>query len=364
MHAIRIDQTGGPEVLRLEEMALPEPGEGQARVRLVYSGVNFIDVYQRTGLYPVERPFTPGNEGSGVVDVVGPGVRWVAPGDRVAYANERGSYAEYAVVPEWKLAHVPDEIGLDTAAAVMLQGMTAHYLVTDTFPLETGHTALVHAAAGGVGLLLVQLAVLRGARVIGTVSTAEKAELAREAGAAEVVIYTEESFYERARASTSGRGVDVAYDSVGRDTWEDSLQSLRPRGMLVLYGNASGPVPPVDPLLLSRSGSLFLTRPTLAHYVTTREELLRRSGYLMRTIVRGELKVRIDRVLPLESAAEAHRLLESRQTAGKLLLSVGNASPAEAGSRAVNREKLPRRRPRRRRVPQRSPEPTESPATR
>lgn len=320
MRAIRVTRTGGPEVLRLEEVPPPEPGPGQARVRVAYAGVNFIDVYHRTGLYPLPLPFTPGREGAGVVDAVGEGVDEVRPGDRVAWAMEGGAYAEYAVVPAWKLVAVPEGVNLRTAAAVMLQGMTAHYLTHSTYPLREGQAALVHAAAGGVGLLLVQIAKRRGARVIGTVSTEEKAALARGAGADEVVLYTRESFREVVRRVTGGRGVDVVYDSVGKTTFDEGLDSLRRRGYMVLFGQSSGPVPPFDPAVLHRKGSLFLTRPSLADYTADREELLWRAGDLFQWITDGELAVRIDRVLPLEDAAEAHRLLEARKTAGKLLL--------------------------------------------
>ncbi len=320
MRAIRVGRTGGPEVLEVDDVAAADPGPAQARVRLGFAGVNFIDTYQRTGLYPVKPPFTPGSEGAGVVDAVGPDVVEVVPGDRVAYAGELGAYAEQPIVPAWKLVVVPEGVTLEVAAAVMLQGMTAHYLTHDTFRLEPGHTALVHAAAGGVGLLLVQMARLRGARVIGTVSTEEKAVLARAAGASDVILYTKENFRDRVVALTDGRGVDVVYDSVGRSTFEDSLRSLRPRGMLVLFGNSSGPVPAFDPLWLSQRGSLFVTRPTLAHHTADRAELLRRANEIMGWLEAGRLNVRIDRVLALEEAAEAHRLLEGRRTAGKLLL--------------------------------------------
>jgi NADPH2:quinone reductase len=320
MKAIRVEQTGGPEVMTLANVEAPEPGPGEVRVRLHFSGVNFVDVYQRRGLYPVEAPFTPGNEGAGEVDVVGAAVTEFAAGDRVAYASQRGSYAEYAIVPEAKLAPVPDSVTLEAAAAVMLQGMTAHYLAHDTAPLGPEKVALVHAAAGGVGLLLVQIARLLGARVIGTASTEEKAALARRAGAEEVVLYTRDSFLERTRALTGGVGVDVVYDSVGRTTFEDSLRSLRPRGMMVSFGQSSGPVPPFEPLLLSQRGSLFLTRPNLAYYIADRAELLRRANDVLGWIGEGRLDVRIHRILDLAEAAEAHRLLEGRTTAGKLLL--------------------------------------------
>ncbi|MSR35707.1 MAG: quinone oxidoreductase [Gemmatimonadetes bacterium] len=320
MRAIRVHRTGGPEELTVEQVAVPEPGPGQARVRVAFAGVNFIDVYHRTGLYPMQLPLTPGSEAAGVVAAVGEGVSEVSVGDRVAYAMHPGSYAEHAVVDAWKLVPVPSGVELDVAAAVMLQGLTAHYLTHSTFPLRSGHVALVHAAAGGVGLLLCQVAKRLGARVLGTVSTEAKAALARAAGAEEVVLYTTESFKEAARRLTGGKGVDVVYDSVGRTTFEGSLDSLRPRGMLALFGQSSGPVPPFDPAILNRKGSLFLTRPGLAHYTADRAELLGRARDLFAWMAAGELSVRIDRVLPLERAAEAHRLLESRATAGKVLL--------------------------------------------
>lgn len=322
MRAIQVTQPGGADELRLADVPVPEPGPGQARVRLAYSGVNFIDIYHRTGLYPLPLPFTPGGEGAGIVDAVGEGVDVVRPGDRVAYAGPTGSYAEFAIVPAWMLVPVPDDLDLGLAAAVMLQGMTAHYLSHSTYPLQEGDVALVHAAAGGVGLLLVQLAKRRGARVIGTVSTEEKERLAREAGADEIVRYTEVDFREAVGALTDGRGVDVVYDSVGQATFEGGLDALRPRGYMVLFGQSSGSVPPFDPAVLNRKGSLFLTRPKLGDYTADREELVWRAGDLFRLLEAGELSVRIDRILPLERAAEAHRLLEGRQTAGKLLLAI------------------------------------------
>jgi NADPH2:quinone reductase len=320
MRAIRVHRAGGPEELKLEEVAPPEPGHGQARVRLEYAGVNFIDVYHRTGLYPTPMPLTPGSEAAGVVDATGSGVNDVRVGDRVAYAMHMGSYAEQAVVDAWKLVPVPAAVGLDQAAAVMVQGLTAHYLTHSTFPLRPGHAALVHAAAGGVGLLLCQIAKRCGARVIGTVSTEEKAQLARAAGADEIVLYTKESFKDAARRFTEGSGVDVVYDSVGQTTFADSVDSLRRRGMLVLFGQSSGPVPPFDPLLLNRKGSLFLTRPGLAHYTADRGELLARARDVFGWMEKGELSVHIDQVIPLEHAGDAHRLLEGRATAGKLLI--------------------------------------------
>lgn len=320
MHAIVVEQTGGPEVLTYRQTDTPEPGPGEARVRIEAAGVNFIDVYHRTGLYPRTLPFTPGSEAAGVVDAVGPDVTEVAVGDRVAYAMQPGAYAEYAVVPAERLVKIPAGVTAEQAAAVMLQGMTAHYLVTGSYRVREGDTVLVHAAAGGTGLLLVQLARRAGARVIGTVSTAEKEQLAREAGADEVIRYTEHDFEAETRRLTDGRGVQAVYDSVGRTTFLRSLRSLAPRGTLVLFGQSSGPVEPFDPQLLARHGSLFLTRPSLAHYTATREELLWRAGEVLDAVAAGTLRLRIDRALPLSAAAEAHRALEGRQTTGKLLL--------------------------------------------
>ena len=320
MRAVRVHQVGGPEALRIESVPVLDPGPGQARVRIAFAGVNFLDVYHRSGAYPLPLPLTPGSEGAGVVESVGEGVAEPKVGDRVAWAMQPGSYAERIVLDVGKLVPVPAAVGLDVAAAVMLQGMTAHYLTHSTFPLQKGNVALVHAAAGGVGLLLTQIAKKRGASVIGTVSTGEKAALSRAAGADEVVLYTKESFKDAARRANGGKGVDVAYDSVGRTTFDDSLDSLRPRGMMVLFGQSSGPVPSVDSGALSRKGSLFFTRPTLAHHIADRKELLWRAGDLFAWIAEGSLSVRVDRILPLTQADEAHRLLESRATAGKVLL--------------------------------------------
>ncbi|RME42048.1 MAG: quinone oxidoreductase [Chloroflexi bacterium] len=320
MKAIRIHEYGGPEVLRYEDIPMPEPGAGEARVKLEAAGLNFIDVYHRMGRYPVEPPITPGVEGAGVVDAVGPGVSDLKPGDRVVYAMQMGSYAEYAVVPAWKLVPIPDNIDTQQAAAVMLQGMTAHYLTHSTYPLHPGDTALVHAAAGGVGLLLVQIAKRRGARVIGTVSTEEKARLAREAGADEIILYTQVDFEEETKRLTDGKGVDVVYDSVGKTTFDKGLNCLRPRGYMVLYGQSSGPVPPLDPQVLNAKGSLFLTRPSLGHYAADRAEIMQRAGDLFQWMSAGELKVRIDQTFPLAEAGEAHRYLEGRKTKGKVLL--------------------------------------------
>jgi NADPH2:quinone reductase len=320
MRAIRVHTFGGAEALQYEEVPLPTPGPGEARVKIEAAGVNFIDIYHRTGQYKGQLPLTPGVEAAGVVDAVGPEVTEVQEGDRVAYAMQPGAYAEYAVVPAWKLVPLPDTIDTRQAAAVMLQGMTAHYLTHNTYPLRSGETALVHAAAGGVGLLLVQLAKRRGARVIGTVSTEEKAQLARQAGADEVIRYTEQDFVAETRRLTGGAGVHVVYDSVGKTTFDASLDCLRPRGYMVLFGQSSGAVAPLDPQVLNAKGSLFLTRPSLAHYIADRQELLWRAGDLFAWIAAGELNVRIDQIFPLAEAAAAHRSMEGRKTKGKVLL--------------------------------------------
>lgn len=320
MKAIRVHRYGGPEAMTVEEVPLPKPAEGHALVRLQAVGVNFIDIYQRMGLYPVPLPFTPGNEGAGIVEDIGPGVAEVARGDKVAYAGALGSYAEYAIVPAWRLVPLPDGIGPETAAALMLQGMTAHYLSHDTYPLGPGEACLVHAAAGGVGLLLVQMAKRRGARVIGTVSTREKADLARAAGADEVILYTEQDFETEVKRITGGTGVQVVYDSVGHTTFEKSLNCLASRGYMVLFGQSSGPVPPFDPQGLSARGGLFLTRPSLAHYTRDRQELLSRAGEVLGWAAGGLLDVRIGGTFPLLKAGEAHRKLAGRQTTGKILL--------------------------------------------
>jgi NADPH2:quinone reductase len=320
MKAIRVHEYGGPEVLRYEEAPFPELGSGEARVKIEAAGVNFIDVYHRTGRYPGQLPITPGMEGAGVVDALGPDVAELKPGDRVAYAMHQGSYAEYAVVPAWRLVPIPDSIDTHLAAAVMLQGMTAHYLTYTIYPLQPGDTALVHAAAGGVGLLLVQMAKRRGARVIGTVSTEEKAHLARESGADEIILYTQTDFEAETKRLTNNEGVNVVYDSVGKTTFDKGLDCLKPRGYMVLYGASSGPAPALDPQSLVGKGSLFLTRPTLAHYIADRKELLQRSGDLFEWMAAGQLHVRVDQAYPLADAAEAHRYLEDRKTRGKLLL--------------------------------------------
>jgi len=320
MKAIRVHEFGGTDAMALEEIPSPKPLEGHALVRLKAVGVNFIDIYQRMGLYPVPLPFTPGNEAAGTVEEIGPGVTEVAPGDPVTYSGAIGSYAEYAVVPSWRLVHIPQGLDLKTATAAMLQGMTAHYLSHDTYPLKPKDTCLVHAAAGGVGLLLVQMAKQRGARVIGTVSTAEKARLAREAGADEVILYTEKDFESEVKRLTGGAGIQVVYDSVGQATFDKSLNCLAPRGYLVLYGQASGPVPPFDPQVLNARGSLFLTRPTLGHYTRNREELLSRADEVLGWAAKGKLHVRIGATFPLAEAGEAHRKLAGRETTGKILL--------------------------------------------
>ena len=320
MKAIRVEAYGGPENLIYAETDKPAPKAGEALVKIEAIGVNFIDVYHRTGLYPLPLPFTPGTEAAGTVEAVGSDVNDLEAGDRVAYAMVVGSYAEYAAVPAAKLVKLPDHLDAQRAAAAMLQGMTAHYLVTSTYPLKSVDTALVHAAAGGVGLLLVQMAKRIGARAFGTVSTKEKAQLAREAGADEVIMYTERDFQEEVKRLTEGKGVEVVYDSVGKTTFMKSLDSLSPRGMLALFGQSSGPVPPFDPALLAQKGSLFLTRPSLAQYTLTREELMWRAGDVLKWVSSGELKLRIGKTFPLSEAAEAHRQLEGRKTTGKVLL--------------------------------------------
>jgi NADPH:quinone reductase len=321
MKAIRVNEHGGPEVLSYEDVPVPEPGPGEARVRLAAAGVNFIDVYQRTGLYPKELPFTLGLEGAGEVDAVGEGVEELSAGDYVAFASVPGAYAEYVVAPVDKL--VPFNVTLveaRLAAAVMLQGMTAHYLTHSTFPLQEGQTALAHAAAGGVGLLLVQMAKMRGATVIGTAGSAEKGRLAKGAGADEVIVYTEQDFVEETKRITGGEGVHVAYDSVGKSTFDGSLDCLRPRGYMVLFGASSGPVPPFDLQILNQKGGLFVTRPALAHYTATREELLWRAESILSWVGNNSLDVRIGGTYSLSDAEGAHRALEGRKTTGKLIL--------------------------------------------
>lgn len=320
MKAVRIHQLGDPDVLNYEEIPMPEPGPGAARIEQQAVGVNFVDTYHRRGLYEQSLPFTPGVEGGGIVVEIGEGVADVSLGDRVAYAMQLGSYAEYAIVPAWRLVKIPDGIDIATATAVVLQGMTAHFLVRSTYRVREGETVLVHAAAGGVGLLLVQMAKLSGARVIGTVSTAEKAEVALELGADHIIRYSETDFVDATLALTGGDGVSVVYDGVGQATFLQGLNCLRPRGYMVLYGQASGPVAAVDPQLLNQKGSLFLTRPGLGDYTADRTELQARASEIFNWIKSGKLKVRIDRSFPLSQAAHAHRYIEDRRTEGKLLL--------------------------------------------
>jgi NADPH:quinone reductase len=320
MKAIRVEEYGAADKFIYQDVDKPELKPGEALVKIEAIGVNYIDVYHRAGLYPVPLPFTPGTEAAGTVEKVAPDVSDIVVGDNVAYAMVMGSYAEYAAVPVEKLVKMPEGIDAQSAAAAMLQGMTAHYLSTSTYKLKSGDTALVHAAAGGVGLLLVQMAKRLGARVFGTVSTEEKARLAREAGADEVIIYTAQDFQEEVKRLTLGKGVEVVYDSVGKTTFMKSLDSLAPRGLLALFGQSSGSVAPFDAALLAQKGSLYLTRPSLAQYILTREELLWRAGDVLKWISAGELKLRIGKTFPLAEAAEAHRQLEGRATTGKILL--------------------------------------------
>jgi len=322
MKTILVSQPGGPENMQLEEAPAPKPGPKQAVVRIAAAGVNFIDVYFRTGLYKADLPITLGNEGAGTVESVGPEVTEVVPGDRVAYAMTRGSYAEYALVPSSMLVKLPAGVDFSTAAAAMLQGMTAHYLTHSTYPLKRGESCLVHAAAGGAGGLIVQMAKMLGARVFGTVSNEDKARIAREHGVDEAILYTSQDFEAEVKRLTNGRGVDVVYDSVGKTTFDKSLNCLRPRGMMALFGQSSGPVPAFDPTILNGKGSLYLTRPSLGHYLLSRDELQWRAGDVLNWVAAGKLKLRIDRTYPLADAAAAHRDLESRRTAGKLLLTV------------------------------------------
>jgi NADPH:quinone reductase len=321
MKAIVVNEHGGPEVLSYEDVPVPEPGSGEARVRLAASGVNFIDVYQRTGVYPMDPPFVLGQEGAGEVEAVGEGVENLSVGDYVAFAGVMGAYAEYVVAPVERL--VPFNATLveaRVAAAAMLQGMTAHYLTHSTFPIEEGQTVLLHAAAGGVGLLLIQMAKMRGATVIGTVSTQEKAELAKGSGADDVILYTEQDFVEETNRITGGEGVHVVYDSVGKDTFDGGLDSLRPRGYMVLFGGSSGQVPPFDLQILNQKGGLYVTRPSLGHYTATREELLWRAESVLSWVGQNNLKVRIGGTYQLSDAMLAHQDLEGRKTTGKLVL--------------------------------------------
>ncbi len=320
MKVMRVSAYGGPEAMRLEELPDPQPGPGQALVKIAACGVNFVDIYQRSGQYKLPLPLSMGSEGAGVVEAVGASVSEVRAGDRVAWTGIQGSYATHVVAPAARLVGLPPRLTFNDGAAAMLQGMTAHYLVHTTYPLKRGDTCLIHAAAGGVGLLLCQMAKRAGARVIGTASTEQKAKLAREAGADEVILYSQSDFEPEVKRLTEGRGLQVVYDSVGKDTFERSLNCLVPRGYLVLFGQSSGPVSAFDPQVLNAKGSLFLTRPSLGHYTATREELLRRSGEVLGWAASGQLKLRIEKVLPLGDAAEAHRLLAGRLTTGKLLL--------------------------------------------
>src|SRR6266545_2913320 len=320
MKAVRVEQFGGLEALKVVDVPLPEPGEGEARLKTEVIGVNFLDIYQRIGRYQGTLPFTLGQEAAGIVDAVGPNVTDVKPGDHVSYASVQGSYAEYAVVPAWRLVPIPIGIDASQAVAAMIQGMTAHYLTFSTYPLKAGDAALVHAAGGGTGQLLVQVAKHCGARVIGTVSTEEKAMLAREAGADKVILYTQTDFETEVKRLTNNVGVDVVYDSVGKDTFDKGLNCLKRRGYMVLYGASSGPVSAIDPQILNAKGSLYLTRPYIGHYTADRGELLGRMNDLFNWMAAGELKVRIDKTFPLAEVAQAHRYLEGRQSKGKILL--------------------------------------------
>ena len=320
MKAIRVQEVGDPDVLQCVDLAIPEPGVGETRVKIEVAGVNFIDTYHRRGWYPMQLPFTPGVEGAGIVDAVGEGVTEVAVGDAVAYGMSTGSYAEYAIVPSKVLVHRGAGVDAKHGTAAMIQGMTAHYLACSTYPLKPGDTCLVHAAAGGTGALLVQIAKLRGARVLGTVSTEEKARIAQAAGADATIRYTEVDFVEAVRDLTGGEGVEVVYDSVGIATFDKSLDCLKPRGYMVLFGQASGVVPTLNPQILNQKGSLFLTRPTLASHMLTRSELEGRANDIFNWIAEGKLEIRIDRTFPLADAKDAHSYLEARQTKGKVLL--------------------------------------------
>jgi NADPH2:quinone reductase len=322
MKAIRVAKPGGREALNYTDVPDPRPERGEVLIAIEFAGVNFFDVYQREGVYPVPLPFTLGNEAAGKVVAVGADVSELKMGDRVAYQGVPGAYAQRVVAPADRLVRLPDAVSTRTAAALMLQGLTAHYLSSSTYALKAGDTALVHAAAGGVGLLLCQMAKLRGAKVIGTVSTEAKAALAREAGADHVILYTQRDFVAETQRFTGNRGVEVVYDSVGRTTFDQSLNCLAPRGLMALFGASSGAVPPFNPQVLNQKGSLYLTRPTLAHYVATRAELLRRAGELFEWLAEKKLSVRVDREVPLKDVAEAHRALESRETTGKVLLKI------------------------------------------
>jgi NADPH2:quinone reductase len=320
MKAIRIHAAGGPEVMRLEDVAQPTPKAGEALVKVDAAGLNYIDVYFRSGQYKAEYPLTLGLEAGGTVTAVGPNVSEVKVGDKVAYTGVPAAYAEYAVAPAARLVVLPAGVSTKQGAAAMLQGMTAHYLACSTYPLKKGDTCLVHAAAGGVGLLLCQMAKMRGARVIGTVSTDEKAKLAREHGADETIIYTRQDFEAEVKRLTDGKGVQVVYDAVGKTTWDKSLSSLAPRGLIALYGQSSGPIGQIDPGILNTKGSLFLTRPSLNHHIASREELQSRAGEVLGWVRDGKLRLRTEFEFPLKDAAESHRALEGRKTTGKVLL--------------------------------------------
>ena len=320
MRAIQIQETGGPEVLKLADLPVPQPGPGQVLVRVQASGVNFIDTYLREGRYPAALPFVPGQEAAGTVEALGDGVSGFAKGDRVGWTGTRGTYAEFALAPASDLLHIPANISFEQAAALLTQGLTAHYLAFSTYPIQAGDTVLVHAGAGGVGLLLTQVAKRLGARVLTTVSTEEKAQLSRDAGADRVILYTQASFADAVKEETGGRGLPVVYDSVGKTTFEDSLKCLRPRGLMALYGASSGAVPPYDLIRLSTAGSLYVTRPTLKDYMQTREELEWRAGQIFGWAANGELKVHIGQHYRLEEAEQAHRDLAGRKTTGKVLL--------------------------------------------
>jgi len=320
MHAVRVHEPGDADKLSYEEAPIPAPKAGEVRVKVAAIGLNFVEIYNRKGQYPNQLPFIPGGEFAGTVDAVGDGVTELKPGDRVATANGMAAYADYAIAPAGKLVPLPETVSLELGAAILLQGMTAHYLALSTYPLKAGDIALVHAGAGGVGQLLVQIAKKRGARVIATVSSDEKAQLARAAGADDIILYTRDDFEVEVKRLTNGKGVDVVYDSVGKTTFAKGLNCLRPRGLMALYGQSSGPVEPINLQILNQKGSLFVTRPTLGYYVLTRDELLWRSGDLFNWIAAGTLKVRIDRTFALADAAAAHTYMEDRGTKGKVLL--------------------------------------------
>jgi NADPH2:quinone reductase len=320
MKAIVVHQIGGPEELKYEDVPVPAPGPGEVLIKVETTGVNYIDTYHRTGLYKLPLPFTPGSEAAGTVEAIGAGVSEFQKGDRVVSSSVKGAYAEFALIPAAQAVKIPEGLGFREAAAAMLQGMTAHYLAYSTWPLQNGQTALVHAAAGGMGLLLTQMAKNLGARVIGTVSTEEKAKLAREAGAEETILYTQQDFETEVKRIMGGKGVDVVYDSVGASTFMKSLNCLRPRGMMVTFGNASGPVPPIEPAILNTKGSLFLTRPKLYDYIATRSDLEWRANDVLGWVKSGKLKLRVEHVYKLAEAQQAHRDIESRKTTGKLIL--------------------------------------------